>query len=122
MFNIAFNILGVVEDKKRDFILTFFIQTTEIDKRLGEIFATDDKQFETAFITLVRLALSHAHDKTAEIHKQLDNIINPLSPYIISSPSPSPISNLDSHINNPNSAMAQIPQQHLFQLEITNNI
>ena len=83
MFNTAFNILGAAEDKKREFISIFSKQTTEIDRKLGEMFVTNNnRQFGTAFITLICLVLSHAHDETAEIHKQLENIINPSSLHI----------------------------------------
>ena len=81
----------------------------EIDKKLGEMFTTNNnRQFGMAFITLICLTLSHAHDDTAEIHRQLENIINPSSlhvttnnsfsfPTIILSPTLSPILNLESH-------------------------
>ena len=132
MFNTAFNILGANEDKKREFISTFSKQTTEIDKKLGEIFTTNNnRQFGTAFITLIRLALSHAYDDTAEIHKQLENIINPpslhvntnnsfSSPTIINSPPLSPIPNLEPQNNKPNLEITQIPQQNIPKLDSPN--
>ena len=65
MFPTAYNILGASDEEKRDFISTFSAQTTEVDKKLGKLFAMGDIEFGTAFITLIRLALSHANDNTA---------------------------------------------------------
>ena len=65
MFPTAYNILGATEDVKRDFVTTFSAQITEVDKKLGKLFAIGDVEFGMAFITLIRLALSHANDNTA---------------------------------------------------------
>ena len=65
MFSTAYNILGATEDVKKDFVATFSAQTTEVDKKLGKLFTMGDVEFGTAFITLIRLALSHANDNTA---------------------------------------------------------
>src|ERR1044071_3123637 len=131
MFNTAFNILGASEDKKREFISTFSKQTTAIDQKLGELFANNNnRQFGTAFITLIRMALSHAHDETAEINKQMENIINPSSlhvatnnnfssPTILVSSPLSPIPNLDFQINKPEIEMAR-SQQHTPKLDLQN--
>ena len=61
----AYNILGAMEEVKKGFVATFFTQTTEVDKKLGKLFTMGDVEFGTAFITLIRLALSHANDNTA---------------------------------------------------------
>ena len=82
MFPTAYNILGATEDVKKDFVVTFSAQTTEVDKKLGKLFAMGDVEFGTAFITLIRLALSHAKDNTAILNRQLDDIINPLYPHV----------------------------------------
>ena len=83
MFITAYNILGTTGDRKRDFVSTFSAQTTDVDKKLGKIFAATDIEFGTAFITLIRLALSHAQDNSAILYKQLEDIINPLSPTLL---------------------------------------
>ena len=95
MFSTAYNILGATEDVKKDFVATFSAQTTEVDKKLGNIFASGDIEFGTAFVTLIRLALNHAQDNSAVIHKQLNDIINPLFPQVATNISlSSPISPL----------------------------
>ena len=125
MFPTAYNILRATEEVKRDFVLTFSAQTTEVNKKLGNIFASGDIEFGTAFITLIRLALSHVQDNSAVIHKQLNDIINPLFPQVATNISlSSPISppslirhNLEININNPNSTMAQNPQPIIPKME-----
>src|ERR1043166_3392034 len=92
MFPTVYNILEATEEVKRDFVLIFSSQTTDIDKKLGKIFATNDVEFETAFITLIHLALSHAQDNSTTIFRQLNEIINPLVLSVttnVSSPFPS---------------------------------
>ena len=122
MFPTAYNILGATEEVKRDFVLTFSSQTTDIDKKLGKIFATNDVEFGTAFITLIHLALSHVQDNSITIFRQLDEIINPLVPSVttnISFPSPSsPFSrtpNLEHIVNIPNLEQVHTPQQQFPQ-------
>ena len=90
MYDTAFDILNASEDTKQKFISTFSSQTTDIDKKLGNFFAATDKIFGTTFITLIRLALCHAQDNTAILHKQLDEIINPLFPQVATNISSSP--------------------------------
>ena len=92
MFSTAYNILGATAEAKRDFISTFSAQTTEVDKKLGKLFTTEDIEFGTAFITLIRLALSHAQDNTAVLHRQLEDIINPLQPHVTTNSSSFPFS------------------------------
>src|SRR5438270_4828663 len=120
MFHTARNILSTTEDKKREFVLAFSKQTTENDRKLGEIFATDDINFGTAFVTLIRLALSHVQDNTAEIHSQLDNFINQPSQRFTTntsssfplenSPPPFPIPISATNINKPKQDVAQNSQ------------
>ena len=55
MFPIAYNILGAIEEVKKDFVVTFSAQTTEVDKKLEKLFAMDELEFGIAFITLIRL-------------------------------------------------------------------
>ena len=47
MFLTAYNILGVTEEVKKDFVTTFSAQTTEVDKKLGQHFAMGNIEFGT---------------------------------------------------------------------------
>ena len=118
MFLTAYNILGATEDVKKDFVATFSAQTMEVDKKLGKLFTIGDVEFGTAFITLIRLALSHANDNTAILNRQLEDIINPLSPHVTTNPSsptfsssfPSPVPNIEPNVNIPNPVMSNNPK------------
>lgn len=128
MFSTAYNVLGTTGDKKRDFVSTFSSQTTEIDRKLGSIFAATDLEFGTAFITLIRLALSHAQDNSAILHKQLDEIINTLPPQVATNVSSSPTSLppsplvpiIELSINNPNPVIPRSPRPITPKMEIPN--
>src|SRR2546421_10946016 len=84
-----------------------------------------DVEFGTAFITLIRLALSHANDNTAILNRQLEDIINPLSPQVTTNPSsptlsssfPSPVPNIEPNVNIPNPVTSNNPKLKISQMD-----
>ena len=76
MFQSAANIVNASQGEKDTFSQAFACQTTLNDKKIADTIDKENKQFNTALVTFIRLALCHLNDNTLDIHKLIYSQFN----------------------------------------------